>query len=193
MLKLFICHDWHIHNKYLLYWIKIYIHHIKTCYLLESLKLTHALYVILHIYECVSVCKTHLPTDSTVISPMWLRLSNFLLDERLIRGHFFWLQRLQIFFCPPTPPMVCRWLQVCLAVLGGNTGSAGLSGLTGVLGEVGVTGPLWKIEQKNISLTAWNTKDDLVTFAKIWYVQQKKNCPGWCGPQCAWLNLLQAY
>ncbi len=43
---------------------------------------------------------------------------------------------------PPRPPMVCRWLQVCLAAPGGAPGDMGVIGGVGVPGEVGVSGGL---------------------------------------------------
>lgn len=77
---------------------------------------------------------THLPTARTVTSPMWLRrCSAFRADGLLIRGHFFWLQRVQMFLWP-VPPMVCRWLQVCLAAPGGASGDTGVNGGEGVSG-----------------------------------------------------------
>lgn len=85
----------------------------------------------------------HLPTARTVTSPLWLRrCSAFRADGLLIRGHFFWLQRVQMFLWPPMPPMVCRWLQVCLAAPGGASGDRGVIGGEGVPTEVGVSGGL---------------------------------------------------
>lgn len=40
------------------------------------------------------------------------------------------------------PPMVCRWLQVCLAAPGGASGDTGVIGGVGVPGDVGVSGGL---------------------------------------------------
>lgn len=86
---------------------------------------------------------THLPTARTVTSPLWLRLcSPFRPDGLLIRGHFFWLHRVQMFLCPPMPPMVCKWLQVCLAAPGGASGDTGVIGGEGVSTEEGVSGGL---------------------------------------------------
>ena len=48
----------------------------------------------------------------------------------------------------PIPPMVCRWLQVCLAAPGGAPGDTGVKGGVGVPGEVGVRGGLRKEKQK---------------------------------------------
>lgn len=86
---------------------------------------------------------THLPTARTVTSPLWLRrCSAFRADGLLIRGHFFWLQRVQMFLWPPMPPMVCRWLQVCLGAPGGASGDRGVIGGEGVPTEEGVSGGL---------------------------------------------------
>lgn len=62
-------------------------------------------------------------------------------DGFLINGHFLWLQRVQMFL-PLAPPMVCRWLQVCLSAAAGASGDNGVNG--GVAGpvEVGVSGGL---------------------------------------------------
>lgn len=76
-------------------------------------------------------------------------------DGFLISGHFFWLQRVQMFLCPPGPPMVCRWLQVCLAAPGGAPGDTGVSGGVGEVGEVGVSGGLETEGQKCIRLEDW--------------------------------------
>lgn len=85
----------------------------------------------------------HLPTARTVTSPWWLRRCSALRgDSLLISGHFFWLQRVQMFLLPPGPPMVCRWLQVCLAAPGGAPGDMGVIGGLGVPGVVGVSGGL---------------------------------------------------
>lgn len=86
---------------------------------------------------------THLPTARTVTSPGWLRRGSGLrADGLLISGHFFWLQRVQMFLWPPRPLMVCRWLQVCLAAPGGAPGDMGVVGGDGVPGVVGVSGGL---------------------------------------------------
>lgn len=87
----------------------------------------------------------HLPTARTVTSPWWKRRCSALrADGFLISGHFFWLQRMQMFFWPLAPPMVCRWLQVCLAAPAGALGDMGVIGGVGVLGEMGVSGGLRK-------------------------------------------------
>lgn len=84
----------------------------------------------------------NLPTDNTVTSPQWLRRcsADLRAEGFLMSGHFFWLQRVQMFLCPPIPPMVCKWLQVCLGAPGGAPGDTGVKGGVGVMGEVGVNG-----------------------------------------------------
>lgn len=84
----------------------------------------------------------NLPTANTVTSPQWLlRCSIGLRAEGfLMRGHFFWLQRVQMFLCPSIPPMVCRWLQVCFGTPGGAPGETGVKGGVEAEGEVGVMG-----------------------------------------------------
>lgn len=49
-----------------------------------------------------------------------------------------------MFLWPLAPPMVCRWLQVCLAAPAGAPGDKGVNGGVGVLGETGVSGGLRK-------------------------------------------------
>ena len=89
-------------------------------------------------------------------SPWWERRFSGRRGARglLIRGHFFWLQRLQVFLGPPGPPMVCRWLHVCLDVATAPRGTQGGPGETGVrggvdrVGEVGVSGGLRERERE---------------------------------------------
>lgn len=98
----------------------------------------------------------HLPTARTVTSPWWLRRCSALrADGFLISGHFFWLQRMQMFLWPLAPPMVCRWLQVCLAAPAGAPGDKGVIGGVGVPGEIGVRGGLRKKNPTLVTLLSF--------------------------------------
>lgn len=118
---------------------------------------------------------THLPTARTVTSPWVLRRCSALRgDGLLISGHFFWLQRVQMFLLPPGPPMVCRWLHVCLGAPGGAPGDTGVMGGVGLMGEVGVSGGLERGRETRRSEIA-ETNDSGICGASLRCLYQEEN------------------